>query len=40
MKNDYYYEIIFHDGNESYIRVSEKHKRNLDNLVEMTQNLE
>lgn len=36
MKNDYYYEITFVDGSECYIRVSEKHKKNLDNLVEMT----
>ena len=39
-KNDYYYEIIFHDGSQSYIRVSEKHKKNMDDLVKMTKDLE
>lgn len=29
-KTHYYYEIIFKDGSESYIRVSEKHRKNLE----------
>lgn len=30
-KTYYYYEIIFKDGTESYVRVSEKHRQNLEN---------
>lgn len=30
-KTYYYYEIIFRDGTESYVRVSEEHRQNLEN---------
>ena len=30
MQDYYYYEIIFKDGSESYVRVSKKHKENLE----------
>lgn len=29
-KTYYYYELIFKDGTESYVRVSEKHRQNLE----------
>ena len=29
-KNYYYYELVFKDGSESYVRVSKKHRQNLE----------
>ena len=34
----YYYNVVFHDNSECYIRVSEKHCKNLDICVEQTAN--